>query len=330
MPMSNFTGGFKDGLTIRGKPIAVTHPGKVFWVSNASTLLYNQKGGSNSNDGSFNAPYSTISYAISQCVAGRGDIIAVKPGHAESVTAAAGIILSKAGIAIVGFGTGSNRPTITFTTANTATITVTANDVSVSNILFVGGFLNVATCFNIANAQVARDFTVENCEFRDSSGILNFVKIVNIGTTANIASGLWFCNNTIYGSATVPAAGTTAVTTASDTARVTLSNNTIIHDVKLEDTPALFEGGALNHTGLVIGKNVVFRANTTCSGTGHLIGSSSTASTGMVFDNYVKTLDVAAMLIAPTGTKLGFTNNLLSGTADTSGILIPAADSDGS
>jgi hypothetical protein len=328
--MSNYPGGFKDGISIRGVPITQTHPGKVFWVSNSSALLPNQKAGSDGNDGSFNAPYSTISKAISQCTASRGDVIFVKPGHAESITAAAGLILSKAGIAIVGLGIGGTRPTITFTTADTATITVTASNVSVQNILFVGGYLNVATCFSIANAQVAKDFVVDNCEFRDSSTILNFVKIINVGTTANIADGLTFTRNKVFGKATTPGAGTTAVTLASDSARVDLSDNVIVHDVKLEDTPVLLEGGALNHTGLTVARNKCFRANTTCSGTGHLIGSSSTACSGHVYDNYVKTADVAAMLLIPTGTKLGFTNNLVSGTADVSGILIPAADSDGS
>jgi hypothetical protein len=330
MTMANYSGGFKAGVSIRGVPLLQTHPGKVFWVSNATTVLTNQKGGSNGNDGSFNAPFSTLAGALSNCVANRGDVIFIKPGHAESVIVASGITLDKAGVAIVGLGSGSARPTFTFTTANTATIALAASNVTINNILFVGGFLNVAKCFAVANAQVAKDFVVDSCEFRDSSGILNFVKIVSVGTTANIADGLTFTNNKVFGSATTPAAGTTAVVVASDTARVNLSNNIIVHDVKLEDTPALFEGGALNHTGLTIGGNKVFRANTTCSGTGHLIGSSSTASTGLVYDNYVVTADVAAMLIAPTGTKLGFTNNLLSGTADTSGILIPAADSDGS
>lgn len=328
--MSNYPGGFAGGITIRGVPLLLTHPGKVFWVYNGTTLDAGHKNGSNGNKGTFDAPFATLLYAISQCRANKGDIIFVKPGHAESVTAAAGIILSIAGVAIVGLGKGSSRPTITFTTANTATITVTANNITVHNMLFVGGFLNVATCFSIANAQVATDFCVDSCEFRDSSTILNFVKIVNVGTTANIADGLTFTNNRVYGKASSPGAGTTAVVVGSDTARVKIQDNEVVHDVKLEDTPALFEGGALNHTGLLIGRNIVFRANTTCSGTGHLIGSSSTASTGMVYDNYVKTLDVAAMLIAPTGTKLGFTNNYLSGTADTSGIHIPADDSDGS
>jgi hypothetical protein len=330
MTMANYNGGFKDGVSIRGVPLVQTHPGKVFWVSNATTVLPNQKGGSDGNDGSFNAPFSTLTGALGACTTGRGDVIFIKPGHAENVASAGAISLNKAGVAIIGLGVGSYRPTFTYTTGNTSYINLAAANVSLQNILFVGGFLNVAKAINVSNAQVARDFTVENCEFRDSSAILNFVKIISVGTTANIASGLTFVNNKVFGKATTPAAGTTAIVVASDTERVLIEGNTVIHDVKLEDTPALFEGGALNHTGLTIANNKVYRANTTCSGTGHLIGSSSTASTGLVYDNYVVTADVAAMLIAPTGTKLGFTNNLLSGTADTSGILIPAADSDGS
>lgn len=327
---SKFPNGFKHGISIRGVPLVQTHPGKVFWVSNSTVMLSGQKGGSNGNDGSFDAPFSTLLYAISKTTASRGDVIFIKPGHAESVSAAAGIILSKAGVAIVGLGAGSLRPTFTWDTADTATITVTASNVTLYNLLFIGGYLNVATAFSVANAQVARDFTIDSCEFRDSSTILNFVKCVNIGTTANISSGLTFTNNKVFGLASSPGTGTTAIVTASAATRWNISGNVIIHDVKLEDTPALIESGALDLTGLLVDGNIVFRANTTCSGTGHLIGTSATACTGMVSNNYVKTLDVAAMLLIPTGTDLGFTNNLVSGTADVSGILIPAADSDGS
>jgi hypothetical protein len=330
MTMANYPGGFKDGFSVRGVPLVQTHPGKVFWVSNATTVLPNQKGGSDGNDGSFNAPFSTLTGALSACTTGRGDVIFIKPGHAENVATAGAISLNKAGVAVIGLGVGSYRPTFTFTGAATSYINLAAANVSLQNLLFVSGVLDVAKAINVSNAQVARDFTVEGCEFRDGSAILTFVKIISVGTTANIASGLTFVNNKVFGMASTPGAGTTVVTLASDSQRVNISNNVVIHDVKLEDTPILFEGGALNHTGLMIEGNKCYRASTTCSGTGHLIGSSSTASTGLVADNYVKTLDVAAMLIAPTGTKLGFINNLLTGTADTSGILIPAADSDGS
>jgi hypothetical protein len=331
MTMSNFPGGFKNGVSIRGVPLVQTHPGKVFWVSNSTVRLPNQKAGSNGNDGSFNAPFSTLQGAIDACVTARGDVIFVKPGHAENITTAGSTVnINKAGVAIIGLGSGSYRPTFTFTTANTVYVNLAAANVTLQNLVFEAGFLDVAKAINVSNAQVARDFTVENCEFRDGSAILTFVKIISVGTTANIASGLTFVGNKVFGMASTPGAGSTVITLASDSQRVNISDNVVVHNVALNDTPILFEGGALNHTWLTIARNKCSRPNASCASSGHLIGSSSTACSGHVYDNYVKTLDVAAMLIAPTGTKLGFTNNLLSGTADTSGVVIPAADSDGS
>ena len=80
--INNFPGGFAAGLTVRGMPVAVTHPGKVFWVSNASTLSDRQIGGSDGNAGTYDAPCSTITGALAKCTASRGDIIMVKPALA--------------------------------------------------------------------------------------------------------------------------------------------------------------------------------------------------------------------------------------------------------
>ena len=132
MPLSTFKQGFKYGVAIRGIPIIQTHPGRVFWVYNGTTLVVNQKNGSNGNDGSWNAPFATIQYALTQCNANAGDIVFIKPGHAETITSASVLVLNKAGVAIVGLGTGSNRPTLTFTTATTANIPVTAANMAVA------------------------------------------------------------------------------------------------------------------------------------------------------------------------------------------------------
>lgn len=325
MPISSFPNGFANGLLVRGLPVTQTHPGKVFWVGNPSVLNQGEKTASDNNKGTFREPFSTIAGALLQCVANRGDVIIVKPGYTQAITAAAGLILSVAGVALIGLGTGSNRPTFNFTTANTATITVTANNVSVQNFLHIGGFLNVATAYAIANAQVATDFAVENCEFRDSSTILNFVACVKVGTTANIADGLLFSKNKVFGLASSPAANTTAVVLASDTSRAELSDNFVVHNTVLVDTPWLLQGGALNHTNLLVKGNKGFRANT--SSTGELIGSTSTACTGIVADNYVAHLDNSGGLIIPTGTKLAFFRNfsMITGAADKSGLENPAA-----
>lgn len=178
---SNYPKGF-DAVTVRGVPLAQTHPGKVFWVSNASTVLAGQKGGSDGNKGTYDAPFSTIDYAIGQCVANRGDIIFVKPGHAENVSAAAGIAADIAGVAIVGLGSGSNRPTLSWTAA-AATITVTAANVSFQNMRFVANFADVVTMFSVSGAGDGLSF--QNCLFTDTSTILNALDFITLATGAD-------------------------------------------------------------------------------------------------------------------------------------------------
>jgi hypothetical protein len=324
---SNFPNGFLGGVTIRGVPLTVSNPGKVLWVGNSSVPGPGCAASSDSNPGTFTKPFSTLAGALasSQLQASRGDIIVIKPGHAESVTAAAGIVLSVAGVTIVGLGTGSMRPTFTFTTANTASITVTAVNVGISNCLFIGGFLNVATCFSIANAQVATDFAIDSCEFRDSSAILNFVACVKIGTTANIADGFQFTNNRVLGQASSPAAATTAVVTASDINRAVLKDNFVSHQVLLASTACLLATGATNVSNSIISGNKTDRPNTTSNG--ELFSTSGTSWLGtMVADNYCGTLS-ANGLVAPISTKAQFVNNycMITGAADKSALVNPAA-----
>jgi len=188
MATSNYPAGFANGVSIRGVPLVQTHPGKVFWVSNSTTgLLAGQKGGSDGNKGTFDAPFSTLDYAIGQCVAGRGDIIFIKPGHAENVSAAAGIAADVAGVAIVGLGTGSARPTFSWTAA-AATITVTAANVSFQNLIFVNNFADVVTMFSVSGA--GDGLTFQNCHFTDTSTILNAIDFVTLATGADDLSFL--------------------------------------------------------------------------------------------------------------------------------------------
>lgn len=183
MAISNFPSGFANGLSVRGVPLVQTHPGKAFWVYNGTTgLLPGQRGGSDGNKGTFDSPFSTIDYAIGQCVANRGDIIFVKPGHAENVSAASGITADVAGVAIVGLGAGSNRPTLTWTAA-AATIVGSAANVSFQNFRFVNNFADVVTMFSLTGA--ADGWSFEGCLFTDTSTILNAIDFITLATGAD-------------------------------------------------------------------------------------------------------------------------------------------------
>jgi hypothetical protein len=158
MPATNYPNGFAGGITIRNLPLAVTHPGKVFWVHSGT--------GSNGNTGTVDRPFSTIDYAVGRCTANKGDIIMVKPGHTETVTAAGGLALDVAGIAIVGLGTGSNRCTVNFTTVVGADMNVDAANITIYNMLFTGGIDALTGPIDVN----AADFTMINCETDDVTG----------------------------------------------------------------------------------------------------------------------------------------------------------------
>ena len=178
MGMSNFPNGFSNGIMVRGIPLTMAHPGNVYWVGNSSVLPDKGIGGSNGNDGSFLRPFATIDYAVGRCKAGRGDIIMVKPGHIETVAAAAGLAVDVAGVAVVGLGSGSLRPTINLT-ATASTITFSAANCSLVNCLITGGVDVIVSCVVVS----AADVTFDRVEVRDVTGEM----VVGILTTAGAA-----------------------------------------------------------------------------------------------------------------------------------------------
>lgn len=163
---SAYPNGFLQGVTIRDIPITTLHPGKVWWVNNSSVLAEGGIAGSNGNDGTYKRPFSTIDYAVGRCRASRGDIIAVMPGHVETITAAAGLALDVAGVAVCGLGSGSLRARLNFTTAVGASCSVTAANVTMYNILLTGG-IDALTGPLLIDAA---DFTAVNIETRDVTG----------------------------------------------------------------------------------------------------------------------------------------------------------------
>lgn len=164
MPRSNFPRGFAEGVTIRGVPLIQTNPGQVYWVYNGTALLPGQIGGSDGNKGTFDQPFSTLDYAVSRCVANRGDIIFVKPGHSETIATATALAIDVAGVAVVGLGRGSNRPTFNLT-ATTSTITMSAANCTFWNCLVTGGVDAIVAVFTISGADCALQLN-----YRDVTG----------------------------------------------------------------------------------------------------------------------------------------------------------------
>jgi len=114
-------------------------------------------------------PFLTIDYAVGQCTANQGDIIYVMPGHAETVSAAAGLALDVAGIHVIGLGDGANQPTVTLGTATTADVDIDAANVTVENLHFIAALADIDIVIDV-NAD---DFTLRGCRFSQSAVDLN-------------------------------------------------------------------------------------------------------------------------------------------------------------
>lgn len=148
--------------------------GSVWYVSSVTGNL-----GNRGNDPAF--PLATINQAQLSATASNGDIVILMPGHAETITAAAGIALSKAGVTYVGIGEGSLRPTITFTTATTATMTVTGANITVQNVKFVNAIDAQVSMIPVSSADVS--FIA--CEFATNSGTTGAVLGILTAATAD-------------------------------------------------------------------------------------------------------------------------------------------------
>ena len=246
----------------------------------------------------------------------------VMPGYTQTITAAAEIGLDVAGVAVVGLGAGSLRPTITFGTNATADIDVSAANISIQNFIFIAAVASCATCFEMVSAT---DFTVEHCEFRDAAATTGFINVIDTNAVANGNDGLYFANNKVRGLDDI--AATSALDIDESIDRLVVLDNVVVQNQAVNDTPVLIDAASFNLTNAEIGRNKVYRLGAAATG-GILLETSSTASNGFVHDNYAVCSDPTAILLITTGSKLGFHNNLVQGAEDLSGFVLPAIDAD--
>lgn len=261
--MSKFPYGFANGLSVRGVPLVQTHPGRAFWVYNGTNLSPQGRAGSDNNRGSFDSPFATIAGALAQCVASRGDVVFVKPGHAETISAASGINLSVAGVAVIGLGSGNLRPTLTFSTSANASLMVSAAQCSLINFLIdctsfaalnnpvqvqAADFQMIGTRMRLANATnqavlgvlttaAADRMVVDGCQFTGTT---------DAGTTTalQIVGGdlIQITNNYFYGAYTTTLGAINNVTTAMTEALV--SGNVISNATASSTKAMVFVAGS--------------------------------------------------------------------------------------
>lgn len=315
--MTRFPNGFANGIELRGAPLAVTHPGRVFWVYNGSNLFPGGRAGSNGNKGTFNEPFSTVDYAVSQCLASRGDIVFVKPGHAETL-AADGFDLDVAGVAVIGLGSGTLMPSFTLN-ATSSDVNISAANCSLANVRFVPSTSDVVRGVQVTAAHA----TLKNIVVLDAGATNEILTVIKAtGTTDNEADGLWIEGCRAFGTSTA--------------ILEFFEFNAHINGFVFKDNWIINEGTA---AGVAIagatGKNLLnayigYNKTSNKATSGNLfIDSDSTASTGVAENNLIGHADVTgAHDIGFTGMGFRLFNNLSVSTASLSGLLLPAADVD--
>ena len=165
---SAYPGGFEQGVTIRETPIVNGYGGNLVWVDSG--------GGADQGKGTFRKPYATLDYAVGQMTASNGDVIMIKAGHAETVSAHDFVDVDVAGLEIIGLGQGRNRPTFTWTTAASAaasSFTIGASNTTIRNLVFICNDTGNDTTSAVevgADTTGINDVTIANCEFDNGTG----------------------------------------------------------------------------------------------------------------------------------------------------------------
>ena len=228
-------GAFADGIILRGMPLLTLYPGNVYWVD--------ENGGGGSR-GTFAHPVASIAEAVALCTDSNGDIIVMKPGHVENISSDGVLDMNKADVCVIGTGTGSNQAKVVFDTADTASIDITAANVSFVNVWFEANYANVDGAIDVEDA--GDYFAIDSCRFTATSTALDFEETINLADNADY---FWFCNNDVHYIEGTD--GESLVATVGESLAMRVMNNNII----MEASTSIFDLDATAITGGPIFRN---------------------------------------------------------------------------
>lgn len=255
------------------------------------------------------APFDSIAFALTQCVAGRGDVLHVSPDHVETITAAAGIAMSKAGVTIIGYGFGSWRPTLTWTTT-ASTFAISAANCSVINIRCTSSVDEMVKMFHVTAANcrlIAVDvFETASCQiiqFLLTTTAATNIQVTNcrhIQRTAAAATQIWIQLVAVTGA--IIANNVLLLTLKNETASYTIGGTTACVDSYLYRNTIHQAGGNTQDkcVNFVTTSTGVFRENCAFTGTGVAITAAFVGDAMCHFDNkWADTIGSSSGLLTP-------------------------------
>jgi len=255
---------------------------------------------------------ATLDKAVGKCTADKGDVIIIMPGHTETIASAGAITCDIAGVSIIGLGTGTLRPAFSLATLTTASILVTAANVSIQNCTFSSGVAELVTVFTVS----AAGFTMDGCavtatetsmiNFLTSTAAADYLTIVNchFNTTAIPTDDNYFIA-LVGGDYCVIENNFFAVLTSNNAASGSIQSLTTIT------------------TNSLIKDNIFYSIGTSVIAVRLL-----TASTGMILSNRFGTTKTNAAAIVIADANFQF-DNLTTNNLAASGFVDPVIDTTG-
>jgi hypothetical protein len=229
----------------------------------------------------------------------------VKPGHAETITAAAGISIANAGVAVVGLGSGKQRPVISFSTSTSASLKVTGAGCTLQNLYF--------DCTGIDALTTPLDIEAADCQILGCSFLTGNAsgQATNVVVTTAAADRLMI-DNCIF-------TGTTDAGTATPI-KIVGGDSIVITNNFIQGNYTTTLGGIQNVTtactnALIVGN---FINNRTASSTVAMTFVST--STGQIANNRMQILSGTAPIVGAAMSWVG--GNYYGATIAQLGVLI--------
>jgi len=301
---------FKFGVSSFGMPVL---GGGMIPATTGSYWFVSSDTGNDGNSGK--APtraLATLDKAIGKCTADKGDVIIIMPGHTETVASAGAITCDIAGVFIIGLGTGTLRPAFSLATLTTASILVTAANVSISNCTFSSGIAELVTCFTVS----AAGFTMDGCAVTDTA-----TSMINFMTTTAAADDLTIKNCHFITDAIPTANDFFIMLVGGDS--VTIVDNFFSVLTSNHGSSGTIGGETTASTGVLIARNIIYSI-----GTSVIAIVLHTSTTGLIVSNRIGNTKTNASGIITNESCYEF-DNLTTNDVAASGFVDPAIDTAG-
>ena len=157
---------------------------KIGGETGTGTIRYVDSGVTTAGAGiSWTAAYATLQEGIDASTDNAGDFIYVAQSHEEDLATAAVLLFDCPGLTVIGMGSGDEMPEFSLT-AQASTVSVTAPDVTICNLRFLGEWAGGSTLG--LDVQATGDgFRMFGCELRSNSSNEELLIALNVTAAAN-------------------------------------------------------------------------------------------------------------------------------------------------